>query len=167
MELENYNKNDKINENINKIQNIKIIQENKLYQNKFNEKNNLFQKINNNNIVVIENDNMNYKNNVNKEKIQIKLISKTDYSLSIKAFLNENDFMNIIFICESGFKTNIIIPPNKLISELFNIFAKINEFELNKLYFIFNGSKMNNYNQRQIYQVFGNVSVITVGYFNF
>ena len=116
---------------------------------------------------MIDYDNMNYKNNVDKEKIQIKILSKTDYSLSIKAFPNENDFMNIIFIYESGFKTNIIIPPNKLISELFNIFAKINEFELNKLYFIFNGSKMNNYNQRQIYQVFGKVLVKTVGHFNF
>ena len=45
MELENYNKNDEINENINKIQNIKIAHENNLYQNKFNENNNLFQKI--------------------------------------------------------------------------------------------------------------------------
>ena len=85
---------------------------------------------------MIDYDNMNYKNNVDKEKIQIKILSKTDYSLSIKAFPNENDFMNIIFIYESGFKTNIIIPPNKHISELFNIFAKINEFELNKLYFM-------------------------------
>ena len=169
VELENYNKNDEINENINKIQNIKITHENNLYQNKFNENNNLFKKINNNNIIMIDYDNMNYKNNVNKEKIPIKILSKTDFSLSIKAFPNENDFMNILFTYQSGFKTNIIIPHNKHISELFYIFAKINEFELNRLYFIYNGLTINNYDQRQIDQVFGNFQFIciTVGSFNF
>jgi V8-like Glu-specific endopeptidase len=167
MELDNYNKNYKINENIineniNKIQNIKIANENNLYQNKFNENNNLFQKIKSNNIIIIENDNMDYKNNVNKEKIQIEILSKTDRSLSIKAFPNEYNFMNILFKNDTGFITNIIIPQNKHISELLNIFAKINEFEINKLFFIFNGSKMNKYDQRPIFQVLNNGQLITV-----
>ena len=166
MELENYNKNPKnseniINENINKIQNIKLVNENNLYQ-RINENNNIFQKLNNNNIIMNENDNMNNKNNLNKEKFQIKIISKTESSLSIQAFSNEKNFMNIIFKNDSGHTTNIIIPPNKQINELFNIYSEINEFELNKLDFIFNGLKINNYDQRQISQVFNNISIIAV-----
>ena len=99
MELDNYNDQKIINENTNKIQNINISKENEnnnLYQLNINN-NSMISKNLDNNVIIIENDNINNKDNVNKEKIQIKKVSKPNDSLSIQAFLNEADFMNIIF----------------------------------------------------------------------
>ena len=152
MELDNFNDQKIINENTNKIKNINISKEkenNNLYQ--FNINNNMLSKNLDNNVLMIEDDG-------NKEKIQIKIID----SFSIQAFPYENDFMNIIFKKDSGSVTNIIIPPKKHISVLFNIYAKINEIDLNKLHFISNGLKINNSDQREICQVFNNISIINV-----
>ena len=154
-ELSNYLNNKKINLEDNNLQN-KFNENNNIYQPKIN--NNKFSENLNNNIIMIENDNINFKNN--KEEIQIKIISKTDYSLSIQAFPNENDFINIIFKNDLGYTTNIIIPPKKHISELFNIYAKLHE--INNIDFIFNGLKINKFDQREISQVFNNISFISV-----
>ena len=87
---------------------------------------------------------------------------KNTNSLSVQAFPYDNDFINIILRNDSGYEINIIIPPYKHIYQLFNIYAKINEIKLNKLYFYFNGTQIDNYDQRKISQVFNDITTINV-----
>ena len=105
---------------------------------------------------------MKYENNENKEKIPIKIISKNENSLSIQAFPLENIFTNIILKTDSGYLTNIIIPPYKHINELFNIYAKVNEIELFRLHFFINGKEIDKFDKREISQVFNNTAIISI-----
>ena len=124
--------------------------------------NNMIINNNNNDIMMIEfNNNSKNDNKVYKEKIPVKIMKNTN-SLSVQAFPYDNDFINIILRNDSGYEINIIIPPYKHIYQLFNIYAKINEIKLNKLYFYFNGIQINNYDQRKISQVFNDITTINV-----
>ena len=139
----NINNNYQINQNINFNDN--------LLNNNIN--NNMFNKNYNNQIIM--------ENNIN-EEFPIKIIKKSEGSLSVHAFPSENNFINIIFQNEYFGFTNIIIPSYKKVLELFNIYAKVIQVPLNKIDFMFNINKMNINDERQISQVFNNISKIYI-----
>ena len=105
----------------------------------------------------------NINNNDNKE-FPIQIINKSQYTLSIIAFPSEKNFINIIFQNDNGHKTNIMIPPYKMINELLRIYAQVIGIEINKLFFTFNATRMDINDQREISQVLRNIDRVLVNY---
>ena len=170
-ELNKYNKSSNIIDNsiINYYNNIpqNMNFNNNMYDPNFNNinqtnlNNNILQNNLNNNMIMF-NNNMNNVNNNNNE--EFKIISQSHNNLSIMAYPSENNFINIIFQNDSGHKANIIIPSYKTINTLFNIYAKVIKYDIKKLFFYFNSSKMDNNDQREISQVFSNIDHISVSF---
>ena len=103
--------------NTNKIMNNFDSNNNKL----LNSNNNKTDKNNNN--IYQNNKNNNMLNNIDNKIIDIgnnnmiEILSKDDFSLSIKSYPSENNFINIFFDKENGHRTNIIIPSYKGINQ--------------------------------------------------
>lgn len=157
----NYNNNP---QNINFNYNIFAQNNNYIYQQNIN--NNILQNnINNNmnNMIMFSNNNMN-NFNINNEEFPIQIISKNQYNLSIMAFPSEKNFINIIFQDDSDHKANVIIPSYKKINVLFKIYSNVIGYDIKKLFFYFNGSKMDNNDQRKISQAFSNIDHISVSF---
>jgi V8-like Glu-specific endopeptidase len=125
---------------------------------------NIFQEENNQLLQL--NVNYNLLNNNMKEK-EIEII-KDNYSGPIITFPEENyQNYNIIFEDSSNFKIYIIIPPDKDINILFDIYKKnrkIKDISNDEIFFIYNGSLVDTNQNLKIKEVFQNFSKLTVIY---
>ena len=99
----------------------------------------------------------------------LKIIFESENSKSIFSFSNENCdcFYNILFEDSSHFQTFIIIPPDKDIRQLFDIYKrnmKSKDISKDEILFVYNASFINiNINQnKKISEVFQNGSKLTV-----
>ena len=118
----------------------------------------------NNNITIFNNNYINNLNNNNIGDIPIKIMPKSQYNFSIMTFPSESNYINIVFKNDFGHTANIIIPSYKKIDVLFKIYAIIIGYDIKKIFFYFNGSKMDNNDQREIFQVFSNIDHISVSF---
>ena len=112
--------------------------------------------------------NVNYNllnNNMNDQEIKI---IKDKYSGPIIPFPEENcPNYNIIFVESSNLKTNIIIPPDKDVNILFDIYKKnrkIKDISNDDILFVYNGSFVDTNQNLKIKEVFQNFSKLTVIY---
>ena len=125
------------------------------FNNNMNVNNNLF----NNNM------NINNINNVNEPKEKI---IKYENSQSIIPFPEEKyDLYNIKFEDSSNFKTNIIIPPYKDISQLFDIYKRnmeVKDISKDEILFTYNGSYINIDQNKKIEEIFRDHSKLNVIY---
>jgi len=129
-----------------------------------------YQNDNNRSSQMYINDNL-FKNNMNTNFInntneQEKIIFKSENSQSILPFPKEKcEFYNIIFEDSSNFKTNIIIPPYKDVSTLFDIYKrnrKAKDISKDEILFVYNGFFIKNNQNLKISEVFLNHSILTV-----
>ena len=137
---------------LNKIKKKKILQEDYNKSFPLNANNNLF---NNMNINYIKSD------NDQKERI-----IKYENSQAIIAFPEEKcELYNIIFEDSSNLKTNIIIPPYKEISQLFDIYKRnmnVKDISKDEISFAYNGSFININQNKKISEVFRDHSKLNV-----
>ena len=110
--------------------------------------------------------NVNYNLLNNNVKEQEKIIFKKENSSPIIAFPEEDSQRyNIIFIDSSNSKTNIIIPIDKDISKLFDIYLenrKVKDISKDEILFVYNGSFIDINQNIKIKEVFQNFSKLTV-----
>jgi V8-like Glu-specific endopeptidase len=125
--------------------------------------NNIFQEDNNQLLQLNVNYNLS-NNNVNEQEIKI---IKDKNSGPIIPFPEEkNQNYNIIFEDSSNLKTNIIIPSDKDVNKLFDIYKsnrKIKDISNDKILFVYNGSFVDtnqNMKIKEIYQKFSKLTVI-------
>ena len=111
------------------------------------------------------NINANYINKVNEQKEKI---IEDENSGPIIPFPEENcTNYNIIFVDSSNLKTNIIIPPDKDVNILFDIYKrnrKIKDISNDDILFVYNGSFVDTNQNLKIKEVFQNFSKLTVIY---
>jgi len=74
---------------------------------------------------------------------------------------------NIVFILQSGYKKNIAINSKRTVEDLFNLFLKENDLNSNdiqkkKIFFLFNGKKLDIKDKRKIEEFFNNGHKIQV-----
>jgi V8-like Glu-specific endopeptidase len=136
-----------------------IISELEKYEFSRNENNKLSQLTVNDNLI-----NNNINNNIN--NFTEKIISKNEYSQTILSFPEENCHrFNIIFEEPSNFKTVIIIPSNKDVSKLFDIYKrnrKVKDISNDEILFVYNGFFIKINQNMKISDVFLNNSILTV-----
>ena len=136
-----------------------IISELEKYEFNRNENNKLSQLTVNDNLI-----NNNINNNIN--NFTEKIISKNEYSQTILSFPEENCHrFNIIFEEPSNFKTVIIIPSNKDVSKLFDIYKrnrKVKDSSKDELSFLYNGSIIDTNQNIKISEIFQNISKLTI-----
>ena len=118
-----------------------------------------------NNNLFNNNMNINNINNVNEPKEKI---IKYENSQSIIPFPEEKyDLYNIKFEDSSNFKTNIIIPPYKDISQLFDIYKRnmeVKDISKDEILFTYNGSYINIDQNKKIEEIFRDHSKLNVIY---
>ena len=148
---------------LNKIKKKKILQEDYNKSFPLNANNNLFNNNINVNYNLFKNMNINYIKSVNEQKERI---IKYENSQAIIAFPEEKcELYNIIFEDSSNFKTNIIIPPYKEISQLFDIYKRnmnVKDISKDEISFAYNGSFININQNKKISEVFRDHSKLNV-----
>ena len=112
------------------------------------------------------NANYNLLNNYVKEQ-EIKIIKDKNSGPIISFPEEKGENYNIIFVDSSNFLTNIIIPSDKDISKLFDIYKKnrkIKDISNDEIIFAYNGSFVDTNLNMKIREVFQNFSKLTVIY---
>ena len=129
----------------------------------FQNDNNRFSQMNLKDNLFKSNIDTNFINNVNEQE---KIIFKNENSQSILPFPKEKcERYNIIFEDSLNFKTNIIIPPDKDVSILFDIYKrnrKVKDNSKDEIFFVYNGLFIKINQNMKISDVFLNNSILTV-----
>ena len=141
-----------------------------LFNNYMNPYSNISNQTMNNNYLMFQNNinnNINIENNnLDEGKYQESILPRNIIYSFDNPFRNERNIYNLIFKSNTDTRVNIQFPKNKTMSELFHFYAQkmgINENDLGKrIMFLYNAETLHENDQRQIKDIFQNLSIITV-----